>query len=102
MATLYISEFTSTSVDHGRGGSAAYQPASFEQTITPIDGTPRQSSAFNAVTRMVRLHTDAICSIKFGTNPTAATTNARMAAGQTEYFQVPETGTYKVSVIANT
>jgi len=44
-----------------------------------------QSSAFNAKTRFVRLHADAICSIEFGTNPTAAATTARMAAGQTEF-----------------
>ena len=100
MAVLYISEFTSTSVDHGRGGSAAYQPSSVDQTIA-IGGGSLASTAFLSTSRMVRLHCDIACSIKFGTNPTATTSTARMAANQTEYFQIPETGTYKVAVIAN-
>jgi len=48
----------------------------------------------------VRLHADSVCSVLFGTNPTATTANARMAAGQTEYFGVAPG--MKVSVIANT
>jgi hypothetical protein len=50
---------------------------------------------------MVRIHTDAICSISFGTAPTATATNRRLAANQTEYFGVPLGGSYKVAVISN-
>jgi len=55
----------------------------------------------NAKTTFVRLHTDAICSIKFGVNPTASATTARMAAGRTEYHGVPLGQAYKVAVITN-
>jgi hypothetical protein len=61
----------------------------------------RRSAAFNAKTTFVRLHTDAVCSIKFGTNPTASATTARMAAGQIEYHGVPVNQAFKVAVIAN-
>jgi hypothetical protein len=57
-----------------------------------------QSAAFNAKTCFVRLHTDAVCSLKFGTNPTASATTARIAAGQTEYHGVPVDRAYKVVV----
>jgi len=50
----------------------------------------------------VRVHTDVICSIKFGTSPTATTSTARMVAGQTEYFAVPQGASYKVAAISNT
>jgi hypothetical protein len=46
------------------------------------------------------VHTDAICSISFGSNPTATATKARMAAGQTEYYAVNASD--KVAVITNT
>jgi hypothetical protein len=48
----------------------------------------------------VVLHTDAICSIAFGPNPTAAATNMRMAANETRQFLV-NVGD-KVAVITNT
>ena len=47
----------------------------------------------------VRVHADAICSIKFGSAPVATTANMRLAANQTEYFQVSPGD--KVSVITN-
>jgi hypothetical protein len=48
------------------------------------------------------LHTDSICSISFGTNPTATTSTARMAAGQTEYHGVPVGLSYMVAAVSNT
>lgn len=100
MATLYVTEFS------GIGGvsnfpiSGAVQPPIAEQTV-PIGGTSAPSNAFNPNTRLVRIHTDNICSIVFGAAPVATTTKARMAAGQTEYFSIPEGVTYKVAVITN-
>jgi len=101
MATLYVTEFSAVLNIHAVGGAAAFQPPVAEQTVS-IGGASTASSAFNNGTRLVRLHTDAICSIEFGTSPTADATKARMAAGQTEYFAVPEGKSYKVAVITNT
>lgn len=102
MATLYITEFSDISVSFVRGNLAqiATQPPVVDQTPVAISGASAQSAAFNANTTLVRIHTDSICSILFGTNPTAATTNARLVAGQTEYFGVAPG--MKVAVIANT
>ena len=68
------------------------------QTVA-IGGGSVQSAA--AKTKFVRLHTDAVCSIKFGTNPTASGTTARMAAGQTNLFGMPVNQAFQVAVIAN-
>lgn len=100
MASLYIAEFEEMPHTSGSKVQAALQAPLAEQKLTI--GTEVKSAAFNARTRFVRLHTDAICSILFGTDPTAAVTNARMAANATEYFGVPMGANYKVSVITNT
>ena len=96
MAVLYITEYSAISIPDA---PIAPGEAIASQTVA-IGGSSTQSSAFNAQTRYVRLHTDAICSILFGSNPTATATTARMAADATEYFSVnPST---KVAVITNT
>lgn len=102
MAVLYVTEFSK----YGRDASGnlmlmADEPAVATQTVA-IGAGSVQSSAFNALTKFVRIHTDAICSIEFGTNPTASATKRRMAANTTEYFSVPLGASYKVAVITNT
>lgn len=70
--------------------------------LTPvaIAGASAQSAVFPAGTRLIRVHTDAICSIKIGVNPVATADDKRMAAGSTEYFGV--TPGHKLAVITNT
>lgn len=96
MAILYISEYTQQQISQPTVGT---EPSVANQAVT-FTGTPGQSAAFRSDTKMVRIHPDGICSIKFGTNPTAATTDARMVAGQTEYFLISPG--YKISAITNT
>jgi hypothetical protein len=96
VAKLYITEFER--VDNANPPVAPV-PAITSQTVD-LSGTSAQSSAFNPRTKMVRIHTDAICSILFGTNPTATTSHARLAADQTEYFALTTTG-LKVAGITN-
>lgn len=98
MAVVYIAEFAGTYADHGRGGSAAFAPPVAEQTIA-IGGASAPSAAFNTGTTLIRVHTDAICSIKIGTAPTASATTSRLAAGQTEYYAVRPGD--KIAVITN-
>lgn len=100
MATLYITEYAAP----GRSGGLfplAMEPANTIQTVS-YTGTAGQSAAFKTNTTFVRIHTDGICSILFGTNPTATTSHSRMVAGQTEYFAVPSNLSYKVSAVVNT
>lgn len=92
MSKLYVAEYAQGDAN------CAKEPALVDTFVT--FSTEAKSAAFNALTTFVRLHTDAICSIAFGKDPTATTSNKRMVAGQTEYFAV-ESG-FKVSVIANT
>lgn len=97
MAVLYISEFHDVALMNGLPQIAQTPPAA-QQTVA-IGGASVQSAAFNALTRFVRVHTDAICSIRFGSNPTVVATDARLAANQTEYFGVNPGD--KIAVISN-
>jgi hypothetical protein len=102
MAVLYITEFAAQSRD-ARGAQMRVpdEPPAAEQTVA-ISAGSLQSSALNALTKFVRVHADAICSIAIGTNPTATATTRRLAAGSSEYFGVPLNGGFKVAVITNT
>lgn len=99
MAVVYISEYAEQARDNrGYLLPAGQEPSLAEQTVA-IGGASAQSAAFNAKTRFVRIHTDAICSLKFGSNPTATATTPRMPANGTEFFGV--TPGHKVAVITN-
>lgn len=103
MATLYITEYVNVASAPAGGGSVGQMPLEppvAEQTVS-IGGSSTQSATFNSSTRFVRLHTDSVCSIEFGTNPTATTLTGRKAANQTEYHGVPANQGFKVAVIAN-
>ncbi|HEV7237388.1 MAG TPA: hypothetical protein VGN15_14465 [Ktedonobacteraceae bacterium] len=101
MATLYVTEFGAAGIAGNFPIGVAQQLPTAEQTVA-ISGASAQSAVFNTNTTLVRLHTDAICSVEFGANPTAAATKMRMAANQTEYFSVPRGSNFKVAVITNT
>jgi hypothetical protein len=100
MAVLYVTEYSTMGRDPNGVASMAQEPPMAEQTVA-IGGGSLQSVAFQPATRFVRLHTDSVCSIEFGPNPTATTTTARMAANQTEYYAVPQGSAFKVAVISN-
>lgn len=97
MAKLYVTEFGGAGLAHSQ---TAQTPPIVEQNPVAIGATSAQSAAFDMATTVVRIHTDAICSIAFGTNPTASANTMRLAADATEYFSVK--GGTKVAVITNT
>lgn len=105
MAKLYLEEFARAGV--GRNGialPAGEEPALATQTVS-IGAGSVQSSALNSKTRVVRLAVDATCSIACGSNPTATTSNRRMAANSVEFVGVtPEAvaAGFKYAVITNT
>lgn len=102
MAVLYITEYAGLMPSPvGGQGQIPMEPPLAEQTVA-IGSSSAASVAFNSQTRLVRLHTDAICSVEFGTAPTATATKQRMAANQTEYKGVPLGASYEVAVITNT
>jgi hypothetical protein len=101
VSTLYITEYADIAQTIRSSVPFAQEPAIADQTVA-IGGASAQSSPFNATTTYVRIAADVICSISFGTNPTATATKRRMAANGVEYFGVPAGQSYKVAVITNT
>lgn len=103
MAVLYITEY----VDVGYAGnthattSIVEEPASAEQTVA-IGVSSVQSAAFQNNTRFVRLEADSVCSVEFGTNPTATASKARLAANVDRIVGVPMGAGFKVAAITNT
>lgn len=104
MATLYVSEYRSlasvpSAYNYGpQAGQAPQEPPVAEYTVN-ITGSPTAGQLFGGYTQMIRVHCDVVCSILIGTNPSAATTNKRLAANQTEYFGVAPG--QRISVISN-
>ena len=97
MATLYIAEYAATAGDIPIALAAPIA----EQTVA-IGGSSTQSAAFDPATVFVRVHSDAICSIAFGANPTATAAKQRLSADQTEYFGIKPSSATKIAVITNT
>lgn len=97
---MYVTEYADAGYG-SNGSSLGAEPMVGDQVVS-FTATPGASAAFKNNTKVVRVHVDGIASILFGTAPTAATTNKRMIAGQTEYFMVPVGAAYKVSAITNT
>jgi hypothetical protein len=102
MATLYITEYAEVHIGRaGRIGQTTTEPPLVEQTVA-ISGASAQSAPFNAMTRQIRVHCDAICSVLVGINPTATTSSGRMVAGQTEYRGIPQSlNPFRIAVISN-
>ena len=97
---LYITEYRNLArADNGPHVSAGQEPNLAEQQVA-IGGTSTQSAAFNARTGFVMIHTDAICALAFGDNPTAVNNRHRMAAGEVRFYGVAPG--HKVAVITAT
>lgn len=101
MSLAYITEYSEMPRINGQIALVGQEPNAAMQAPLTFTGTAGQSAAFNANTKFIRFHADGICSIKFGTNPTAvANTDMRLAASSTEFFGVVPG--QKVSVVTST
>jgi hypothetical protein len=102
MAKAWITELTRLCVDEQGKPVQAADLTAVVVDQTPVDFTSgaASSAAFNEKTRFVRVNVSGACSFKAGTNPTATTDNARMAADAAEYFGVAPG--WKISFITNT
>lgn len=94
MAALYVAEFQGMKI----GGPAMQVPPIAEYVIA-ISGSSTKGQSFSDNTNYVRVNCDTICSISFGNDPTATTSNMRLAANQTEYYEVRKG--QKIAVIQN-
>lgn len=83
-ATVYVSEFGNFQGLY----QAALVPEITHQTIA-ITGASVLSNAFNVGTHLIRVESDATCSVQIGGNsPIATATSMRVSAGVPEYFIV--------------
>lgn len=107
MAKVYVTEYARATQDSRANIPSAEEPPLATQVLDTTAGVIA-SNFFNKETRMIRVHTDGICSVVVGTAPVATTSNSRMAANQTEYFGIPRpapdasASLYKISAITNT
>lgn len=105
MSRLFISEYEKmVEVTGGFRVAVGEEPSIAEQVFT-YTGTAQVSAAFNVRTKFVRIETDGICNILFGTAPVAvAGASKRLTAGQTEFYGVNPAfaGTLKVSAVTDT
>lgn len=102
MAVVYITEFAKLAREDFGGPTGVVQtpvePALANQTVA-IGASSVNSSALKAETRVVRIHTDAICHIDIGLNPTASSTKRRLPANAIEYIGIPPNVEFKIAVI---
>lgn len=99
MAVLYITEYLRVgSGDNSGGIQAGLEPPLADQTVN-ISGASTQSSALNNETRVVMVHTDLLCHVQIGENPTATTSTRRLPADTTVFYSIPPGVTFKIAVI---
>lgn len=89
MAVLYVTEYVGLTSQGPGLGQVPIEPPVVEQAI-PITAGSTLTALFNARTKLVRLHTDAICAVKIDAAPVATVVSAglgsgRLAANQTEF-----------------
>ena len=100
MATLYVTEYQG----FGSGGAQCPAAPPLVRSNNVDASAAHSSAALNALTTLVRLEADAICSYVVGPASLAPATaaDARLVAGQVEYVAVPPNSGYKVHVVNNT
>lgn len=89
-ARLYITEFESFDQDIRSGSMFARCPPLFYQGMGYQGTSSTLSAPFSSRTRVIRVHTDTLCSILIGPAPLTAVAlgGMRMQANTTEYFAV--------------
>ena len=102
MASLYITEFGPQARDSNNNLIPMAQGMPLAQQKITIGGASVASAAFGANTAIVRLQSDAVCSVVFALAPVATDAMMRIATDSPEYFGVPMGGSFKVAVITNT
>ena len=88
MAQLNISEHDPLNYFGSDSVPALKVPPRVKQQLT-FSGSSVQSAAFGSGSYLIRVHTDTVCRLEFGDNPTAAATSAIvLSAGDREVFNV--------------
>lgn len=88
MGTVNISEYSNTTFGMpGNGTDIPSTPEVASSNVTS-SGTSAQSSAFNDVTKIIRVTTDTTVRVTFGADPTATATDIRIKADTVSFFGV--------------
>jgi len=100
---VYVTEYSQMFVDTAGVGPMCKDPPLADYTIT-AGASSAQGQVFNPATRFIRMHCDNTDSgvgvaVLIGANPTATSSNGRMAPNQTEYRAVPLGAGYRVAII---
>lgn len=102
MAILYITQYDKlASQEYGPSVQVGLEPSLGDSTVA-IGSSSEQSGQLNPKTRFVMVHTDAICHVAFGGNPTATTGNRRLPADATIFYGVDPTKDLQLAVITGT
>jgi hypothetical protein len=104
MASLYVSEYRQlasvpSATNYAPMSAQAPQEPPLAEYVVNIAGSSTASQLFGQYTALLRVNCDATCSIAIGFNPTATTTNKRLATNQTEFFGVSPG--QQIAVISN-
>lgn len=98
---LFITEYASLAKDTFDFKIPAGQEPALANTSITISASSTQSAAFNARTSFIMIHAQEATCLAWGTNPTAVTSQQRIAAGETRYVGIPVNAGYKVAGIAS-
>lgn len=100
MAFAYVTEYArAAQVENGQALQVGAEPPLAAYQVGNA-GASTQGAVFNAKTKFIMVHADSICSYKIGANPTAVTTEGRMALGETRFFGVAG-GTDRIAFVLN-
>jgi hypothetical protein len=105
MAKTYVTEYAGQVADRRGISIPTGEEPSLGTLVLDHGAGVANSANLNAKTRLIRVHADAIASVKIGAAAVATTADMRFAAGQTEYFGItPEAivAGVRVSAITNT
>lgn len=99
MATLWIREYDKGGLDgSGRALDIAVEGDSVrDQTVTFT--TSAQSASFNASTKFIAITSSVAFHYKVGANPTATTSNMRVAADQIIFIGLQDQAGLKIAAI---
>jgi hypothetical protein len=100
MTKAYISEYEFLgSADGGMAPQISQEPPIASQVVDYTSGVTA-SNAFSSQTKYIAISVDSICSFLVGSNPTATTSNFRLAADSILFVGVGPS--QKISFITNT
>lgn len=99
MATLYLTQYDQLAKEEYGPPVPTGQEPSLGDSVLAISGANEVSPTLHPRTRFVMVHTDVVCHIAFGTDPTATTSNRRLPADSTIFYGVGPETKLKIAVI---